>query len=161
MRSVLRPPKAKKNPQGGGFYFWWPWSDCIFPCSFTLHGSLSLRKTRTARGLFSSTDVPNRSVLRPPRAKKIPKGGILFLVALVGLEPTLIAELDFESSASTNSATGPKHKPLFLSSLFRFNFFYQAGTAIRLVCRLLCRGRRFANLFFNGFFNRSHLAGQT
>ena len=31
------------------------------------------------------------------------------LVALVGLEPTLIAELDFESSASTNSATGPWH----------------------------------------------------
>ena len=30
------------------------------------------------------------------------------LVALVGLEPTLLAELDFESSASTNSATGPK-----------------------------------------------------
>ena len=29
------------------------------------------------------------------------------LVALVGLEPTLLAELDFESSASTNSATGP------------------------------------------------------
>ena len=41
---------------------------------------------------------------------KIPKMGILILVALVGLEPTLIAELDFESSASTNSATGPKHK---------------------------------------------------
>ena len=31
-----------------------------------------------------------------------------YLVALVGLEPTLLAELDFESSASTNSATGPK-----------------------------------------------------
>ena len=36
-------------------------------------------------------------------------GYFLFnLVALVGLEPTLLAELDFESSASTNSATGPK-----------------------------------------------------
>lgn len=36
-------------------------------------------------------------------------GVFLFnLVALVGLEPTLLAELDFESSASTNSATGPK-----------------------------------------------------
>ena len=31
-----------------------------------------------------------------------------YLVALVGLEPTLLAELDFESSASTNSATGPE-----------------------------------------------------
>ncbi len=40
---------------------------------------------------------------------KIPKKGILILVALVGLEPTLLAELDFESSASTNSATGPWH----------------------------------------------------
>ncbi len=33
---------------------------------------------------------------------------LFYLVALVGLEPTLLAELDFESSASTNSATGPK-----------------------------------------------------
>ena len=41
---------------------------------------------------------------------KIPVWGFSILVALVGLEPTLIAELDFESSASTNSATGPKHK---------------------------------------------------
>ena len=38
---------------------------------------------------------------------KIPVWGFVFLVALVGLEPTLLAELDFESSASTNSATGP------------------------------------------------------
>ena len=37
----------------------------------------------------------------------------IYLVALVGLEPTLLAELDFESSASTNSATGPSHqKPI-------------------------------------------------
>ena len=42
--------------------------------------------------------------------KNIPQGDIfIYLVALVGLEPTLIAELDFESSASTNSATGPWH----------------------------------------------------
>ena len=33
----------------------------------------------------------------------------LFLVALVGIEPTLLAELDFESSASTSSATEPEH----------------------------------------------------
>ena len=31
---------------------------------------------------------------------------MLLLVPPVGLEPTLLAELDFESSASTNSATG-------------------------------------------------------
>jgi hypothetical protein len=29
-----------------------------------------------------------------------------FLVPLAGIEPALLAELDFESSASTNSATG-------------------------------------------------------
>ena len=40
-------------------------------------------------------------------------GGIL--VPLAGIEPALLAELDFESSASTNSATGafatPAGKP--------------------------------------------------
>jgi hypothetical protein len=32
-----------------------------------------------------------------------------FLVPLAGIEPALLAELDFESSASTNSATGAHH----------------------------------------------------
>jgi hypothetical protein len=32
--------------------------------------------------------------------------GIIVLVPLAGIEPALLAELDFESSASTNSATG-------------------------------------------------------
>src|SRR5262245_41788163 len=31
------------------------------------------------------------------------------LVPLAGVEPALLAELDFESSASTNSATGAQH----------------------------------------------------
>jgi hypothetical protein len=31
---------------------------------------------------------------------------VLYLVPLAGIEPALLAELDFESSASTNSATG-------------------------------------------------------
>jgi hypothetical protein len=31
------------------------------------------------------------------------------LVPLAGIEPALLAELDFESSASTNSATGAYH----------------------------------------------------
>jgi hypothetical protein len=31
---------------------------------------------------------------------------IFYLVPLAGIEPALLAELDFESSASTNSATG-------------------------------------------------------
>lgn len=39
---------------------------------------------------------------------------LFYLVALVGLEPTLIAELDFESSASTNSATGPKAQAVIM-----------------------------------------------
>jgi hypothetical protein len=30
----------------------------------------------------------------------------IWLVPLAGIEPALLAELDFESSASTNSATG-------------------------------------------------------
>jgi hypothetical protein len=31
------------------------------------------------------------------------------MVPLAGIEPALLAELDFESSASTNSATGAFH----------------------------------------------------
>ena len=34
-----------------------------------------------------------------------PKSSLGFLVLKVGIEPTLPKELDFESSASTNSAT--------------------------------------------------------
>src|ERR1700720_1574278 len=34
--------------------------------------------------------------------------GINSLVPLAGIEPALLAELDFESSASTNSATGAR-----------------------------------------------------
>jgi hypothetical protein len=33
------------------------------------------------------------------------------LVPLAGIEPALLAELDFESSASTNSATGASGRP--------------------------------------------------
>ena len=49
--------------------------------------------------------------------------GILILVALVGLEPTLIAELDFESSASTNSATGPQRQKAFVKRLSWLQLF--------------------------------------
>ena len=38
---------------------------------------------------------------------KTHKSGFQFLVALIGIEPILLAELDFESSASTSSATEP------------------------------------------------------
>ncbi len=59
-------------------------------------------------GLLLGLSLGSRS--RMPAQKKHPAiaGMFLFLVALVGLEPTLLAELDFESSASTNSATGPE-----------------------------------------------------
>ena len=51
-------------------------------------------------------------------------GRFLFLVALVGLEPTLLAELDFESSASTNSATGPKpFSQIYFAATVRFSTF--------------------------------------
>ncbi len=32
------------------------------------------------------------------------------MVPLAGIEPALLAELDFESSASTNSATGARNR---------------------------------------------------
>ena len=51
------------------------------------------------------------------KKQKHPVWGVLSLVALVGLEPTLLAELDFESSASTNSATGPEHIQQLISLL--------------------------------------------
>jgi len=35
----------------------------------------------------------------------------MLLVPLAGIEPALLAELDFESSASTNSATGANAPP--------------------------------------------------
>ena len=61
-------------------------------------------------GLFLLASVFFTAEVSDIVQNKNPQTGILILVALVGLEPTLIAELDFESSASTNSATGPKHK---------------------------------------------------
>ncbi len=66
--------------------------------------------------------------VNPPhflQGKKYPSGGGEYnLVALVGLEPTLLAELDFESSASTNSATGPceKHTVIY-AAVFAATFF--------------------------------------
>ena len=78
---------------------------------------------------------------RPTGQKKISLCGIfLFLVALVGLEPTLLAELDFESSASTNSATGPKQRLYFAADFLASTFF--TNLALRVA---LCTG------FFAGF----------
>ncbi len=65
---------------------------------FTLWGWITAR----ALAWFSFQDA--RATKKHPAIA----GMFLFLVALVGLEPTLLAELDFESSASTNSATGPE-----------------------------------------------------
>ncbi len=65
---------------------------------FTLWGRITAR----ALAWFSFQDA--RATKKHPAIA----GMFLFLVALVGLEPTLLAELDFESSASTNSATGPE-----------------------------------------------------
>ena len=124
--------RAKKYPCAGYFYFWWPWSDCS-------RGSPT-RKVQTAHGLFSPTIVSNRR-FSSDRAKKISLCGIfLFLVALVGLEPTLLAELDFESSASTNSATGPKQRLYFAADFLASTFL--TNLALRVA---LCTG------FFAGF----------
>ncbi len=52
---------------------------------------------------------------------------LFYLVALVGLEPTLIAELDFESSASTNSATGPKAQAVDFKQPVLLQLFLPSG----------------------------------
>lgn len=76
------------------------------------------------------------------KKQKHPVWGVLSLVALVGLEPTLLAELDFESSASTNSATGPERitANYFAAALRASTFFTKR--ALRFA---LCAG------FFAGF----------
>ena len=56
-----------------------------------------LCRDRGARYCFGVRENDQRVVMR----RKIPR-----LVPLAGIEPALLAELDFESSASTNSATG-------------------------------------------------------
>ena len=75
--------------------------------------------------------------------KKTPHTGVFLflLVALVGLEPTLLAELDFESSASTNSATGPKPRCVYFAAAFLASTFF-TRRALRFA---LCVG------FFAGF----------
>jgi hypothetical protein len=61
------------------------------------------------------------------------------MVPLAGIEPALLAELDFESSASTNSATGAFHDIGRLTSQSRRNIAgapcrstrgYQLSTAV-------------------------------
>lgn len=86
---------AKKTPRIRCVFCLW---QQITHKIFTLWGRI------TARTLawFSFQDA--RATKKHPAIA----GMFLFLVALVGLEPTLLAELDFESSASTNSATGPE-----------------------------------------------------
>ena len=48
----------------------------------------------------------------PQRCGRATSDGLAMLVPPVRLERTLLAELDFESSASTNSATGARERPL-------------------------------------------------
>ena len=53
------------------------------------------------------------------RNRKGSKEGAIFIrkikvVPLAGIEPALLAELDFESSASTNSATGARPRARWL-----------------------------------------------
>ena len=89
-----------------GFVFLVACTDCIIPIQNQTNRKMLLVillgpfhfAGATFRTVGSSSDTGKI---------KIPVWGFVFLVALVGLEPTLLAELDFESSASTNSATGP------------------------------------------------------
>ncbi len=79
---------------------------------------------------------------------KIPKMGILILVALVGLEPTLIAELDFESSASTNSATGPKHRQQFIMRPVLLQLFSPNARCDSPCVQVFLQGRLVCRSFF-------------
>ena len=65
------------------------------------------RATRRVGGTWAGKSRVTSYQLRVTKTGHPPRF-LFYLVALVGLEPTLLAELDFESSASTNSATGPK-----------------------------------------------------
>ncbi len=62
--------------------------------------------------------------------KNTPKGVYFILVALVGIEPTLLAELDFESSASTSSATEPKG--YFAAAFLAATFFTKRALRVGL-----------------------------
>ena len=89
-------------------------TDCKFPYSLPFYGPLSPALSLRLEPVGSSSDTGKI---------KIPKRGFLILVALVGLEPTLLAELDFESSASTNSATGPWHQKAIIMLLSLLQLF--------------------------------------
>ena len=75
---------------------------------------------------------------------------LLFLVALVGIEPTLLSELDFESSASTSSTTEPEQFTTVYFAFFAVAFLTDAFFASTFLTNLalrfgLCTG------FFAGF----------
>ena len=80
---------------------------------------------------------PEPSGLRSQKTLKIKNTHVFtwvffILVALVGLEPTLLAELDFESSASTNSATGPKPWTYFAAAFLASTFLTKRALRVGL-----------------------------
>ena len=119
-------------------------------------------KSPTKNIFFVGPDTGRTLLVRHRTKNKTTKRWFIFLVALVGLEPTLLAELDFESSASTNSATGPKPNAtrLFCCCLACFNLFNQTRTAICFVCWFFCRFFCRTNFFINRLFNCRHFWGQ-
>ena len=88
------------------------------------------------------------------QVKKHPVWGVLSLVALVGLEPTLLAELDFESSASTNSATGPKRNSTnyFAAALRASTFFTKRALRFALCAGFLAGFSATPSFLFIAFF---------
>ena len=102
-------------------------------------GPLSLR-WRYVPNLRFDSEEPQAEI------KKYPNWDIfLFLVALVGIEPTLLSELDFESSASTSSTTEPELRAPLYFAFFAAAFFastFLTNLALRVG---LCTG------FFAGF----------
>ena len=102
------------------------WSESKFPR--LRRGPLSLRYASLRTSVRFQLITPNRN-------KKSPLwDDFLFLVALVGIEPTLLSELDFESSASTSSTTEPELLQLlyyftaaFLDSTFFTNLALRVG----------------------------------
>ena len=121
--------KQKNTPERGFFYSWWLWSECnSHPPKNWWVGPFHYASLRYEPRFVS--DQKNNRKQKTPQ-----KGLFLFLVALVGIEPTLLAELDFESSASTSSATEPltaNHRIYFAAAFFASTFFTKRALRVGL-----------------------------
>ncbi len=84
-----------------------------------------------------------------------------FLVALVGIEPTLLSELDFESSASTSSTTEPEllQLPCYFAAAFLDSTFF-TNLALRVgLCTGFFAGASALPFFFSMAFLIAAISG--